>query len=430
MPSADQPASGPSIGEDVVKTALATVIDPTSGKDIVTMGMASRPVIRGGAIAFAIEVPDTASEDDKHTMEQLRLTAKSVVAAIDGVTEVTAVLTAARAPTGKPKPLATDTGGPGVPAGAAAPSTSAPPQSAPPPPAPPPSAQQSRSQPAAGVQIGGHPDPNMKASDMLVGVDKVIAVASGKGGVGKSTTAVNIALALKATGHAVGLLDADIYGPSMPRMMGISGQPQSPDGKQIIPMEKYGIEVMSIGFMIDPETPMIWRGPMVMGALEQMMRDVDWGSVAGKKNGEKGLDFVIVDMPPGTGDVALSLSQRVSVSGAVIVSTPQDVALIDAIKAINMFRKVNVPILGVIENMSHFSCPHCGERSDIFGTGGAAREAERMACDFLGEIPLDIEIRATSDSGEPVVAMAPDGPHAAAYLAIAAKVSDKLATLG
>ncbi len=380
------------IDESTVNTALTAVIDPASGKDIVSLGLVSKPVIRANAVAFAIEVPGN-SADDVEAMEPVRRAAQKAVQDLPGVSEVTVVLTATRPD--RPAPLETSAAGHKGP-------------------------KQGQSD---GLRVGGHPDPNMRAADMLVGVDNVIAVASGKGGVGKSTTAVNLALALKERGHSVGLLDADIYGPSLPRMMGISGQPQSPDGKKILPMEKFGLEVMSIGFMVDPETPMIWRGPMVMGALEQMMRDVQWGHSIGRQ----GLDYVIVDMPPGTGDVALSLSQRVNVSGAVIVSTPQDIALIDAVKAINMFRKVNVPILGMIENMSHFSCPHCGERSDIFATGGAAKEANRLACDFLGEIPLDITIRETSDQGNPVVASAPNGAQAAIYTSIASKIAAKLA---
>jgi ATP-binding protein involved in chromosome partitioning len=248
-------------------------------------------------------------------------------------------------------------------------------------------------------------------------VRAIIAVASGKGGVGKSTTSVNLALALAAIGRKVGLLDADIYGPSLPRMMGITGKPTTtPDGKTLKPMENYGVKCMSMGFMVAEDTPMIWRGPMVMSALEQMLRDVEWGD----------LDVLVVDMPPGTGDAQLTMAQRVPLAGAVIVSTPQDIALLDARKGLNMFRKVDVPVLGVIENMSYFLCPHCGERSDIFSHGGARKEAERMGVDFLGEIPLDIAIRETSDGGKPIVVSQPSSPHAAVYRTIAEAVWAKL----
>ena len=234
-------------------------------------------------------------------------------------------------------------------------------------------------------------------------VGAIIAVASGKGGVGKSTTAVNLALALAALGQRTGLLDADIYGPSMRRMLGIEGQPTSSDGTRLDPMEKYGIKAMSMAFLVEEETPIVWRGPMVQSALEQMMRDVAWGP----------LDVMVVDMPPGTGDTQLTMAQKVPLAGAVIVSTPQDIALIDARKGLNMFRKVDVPVLGLIENMSYFCCPNCGHRTEIFGHGGARREAERLGMDFLGEIPLDIVIRETSDGGRPIVASDPDSEHAA-----------------
>ncbi len=245
----------------------------------------------------------------------------------------------------------------------------------------------------------------------------IIAVASGKGGVGKSTTAVNLALALAAIGRTVGVLDADIYGPSMPRMLGISGKPRMADAKRLEPMSNYGIKCMSIGFLVAEDTPMIWRGPMVMSALQQMLRDVDWGT----------LDVMVVDMPPGTGDAQLTMAQQVPLAGAVIVSTPQDIALLDARKGLNMFRKVDVPVLGIVENMSYFLCPHCGERSEIFSHGGARREAERLGVEFLGELPLDMAIRETSDSGRPIVVSDPDSPHAKVYRAIAERIWEKLA---
>jgi ATP-binding protein involved in chromosome partitioning len=243
-------------------------------------------------------------------------------------------------------------------------------------------------------------------------VRAIVAVASGKGGVGKSTTAVNLALALHALGKRVGLLAADIYRPSMRRLLGIAGQPESSDGQTLDPMRACGIPVMSMAFLVEEETPIVWRGPMVQHALEQMMRDVAWGP----------LDIMVVDMPPGTGDTQLTMAQRVPLAGAVIVSTPQDIALIDARKGLAMFQKVDVPVLGVVENMSYFCCPNCGHRSDIFSHGGARREAERLGVPFLGEIPLDMAIRETSDGGCPIVVAAPDGPHAKVFRDIAAQV--------
>jgi ATP-binding protein involved in chromosome partitioning len=242
-------------------------------------------------------------------------------------------------------------------------------------------------------------------------------VASGKGGVGKSPTSVNLALALPRLGQRVGLLDADIYGPSQPRMLGITGKPRSPDGKKLMPMENYGVRVMSMGFLVDEDAPMIWRGPMVQSAIQQMVGDVEWGE----------LDVLVVDLPPGTGDAQLTMAQRVPLAGAVIVSTPQDIALLDARKALNMFRKVDVPVLGIIENMSYFLCPSCGHRAEIFSHGGARATAEKYGVDFLGEIPLDLTIREHTDAGRPPVVSQPDGPQAAAYLAIAQSVIAKLA---
>ena len=249
------------------------------------------------------------------------------------------------------------------------------------------------------------------------GVEAVIAVASGKGGVGKSTTAVNLALGLRDLGMRVGLLDADIYGPSMPRLLAIKGKPETIGGRMLKPMESFGLKVMSIGFLVEEETPMIWRGPMVMTAITQMLREVEWGT----------LDIMVVDMPPGTGDAQLTLAQQVPLAGAVIVSTPQDLALIDARRGIAMFRRVDVPVLGLVENMSYFLCPHCGERSDPFGHGGAKAEAERQGVPFLGEVPLEIEIRETSDAGLPIVATKPDSAHAKIYREIAARVRDQMA---
>jgi ATP-binding protein involved in chromosome partitioning len=253
------------------------------------------------------------------------------------------------------------------------------------------------------------------------GVEAIIAVASGKGGVGKSTTAVNLALGLATLGLKTGILDADIYGPSLPKLLAIKDRPQRVGNTtRIKPISRYGLTVMSIGFLVDEETPMIWRGPMVISALTQMLREVEWGT----------LDVMVVDMPPGTGDAQLTMAQQVPLKGAVIVSTPQDLALIDARRGIAMFRRVNVPVLGIVENMSYFECPECGTRSDIFGHGGARREAERLGVPFLGEVPLHMTIREKSDAGLPVVATEPDGPHAKAYCEIAARVRDQLKGTG
>jgi ATP-binding protein involved in chromosome partitioning len=250
----------------------------------------------------------------------------------------------------------------------------------------------------------------------IPGVRHIIAVASGKGGVGKSTTAVNIALALQALGLKAAILDADIYGPSVPRLLHISGRPQQIDGKLIKPMENYGLKAMSMGFLVDEGVAMIWRGPMIQSALLQMLREVAWGE----------LDVLVVDMPPGTGDAQLTMAQQVPLSGAVIVSTPQDLALIDARKAVTMFKKVEIPLLGIVENMSHFVCPVCGTSHDIFGHGGARHEAESIGVPFLGEVPLAMTIRETSDAGTPVVVSAPDGVHARVYREIATKISEQL----
>jgi ATP-binding protein involved in chromosome partitioning len=254
---------------------------------------------------------------------------------------------------------------------------------------------------------------------MVPGVAAIIAVASGKGGVGKSTTAVNLALGLRDLGLRVGVLDADIYGPSMPRLLAIKGRPEM-RGNRLQPMIGYGLKVMSIGFLVEEETPMIWRGPMVMSALTQMLREVDWGE----------LDVMVVDMPPGTGDAQLTMAQQVPLKGAVIVSTPQDLALIDARRGIAMFRRVNVPVLGIVENMSYFLCPNCGARSDIFGHGGAREEATRLGVPFLGEVPLHMAIREKSDAGRPVVVSESTGAHAQIFRDIAAKVRDQLAVAG
>jgi ATP-binding protein involved in chromosome partitioning len=358
------------VTEQQVLTALRAVRDEARGGDIVTLGMVSGLAVRDGHVAFALEIDPARAA----ALEPLRQAAERAIDALPGVLSVSAVLTAQ-----KPQPGAR---GPGQ-----------------------------------GPAHGHGPGPGQAAQKQLVpGVRTIVAVASGKGGVGKSTTAVNLALALKANGLKVGVLDADIYGPSMPRMLGISGKPNSRDGRVLEPMERYGVKCMSMGFLVAEETPMIWRGPMVMSAIQQMLRDVDWGE----------LDILVVDLPPGTGDAQLTMAQQVPLSGAVIVSTPQDIALLDARKGLNMFRKVDVPVLGIVENMSYFSCPHCGQRSDIFSHGGARREAERLGVDFLGEIPLDIIIRETSDGGTPIVVANPASEHARIYLQMAASVWEKV----
>jgi ATP-binding protein involved in chromosome partitioning len=267
---------------------------------------------------------------------------------------------------------------------------------------------------AAQPQRAAHPADKVQPG--IPGVDAVIAVASGKGGVGKSTTAVNLALGLRDLGLKVGMLDADIYGQSLPKLLAIKEKPETIGGTRLKPIQRYGLTVMSIGFLIDEETPMIWRGPMVMSAITQMLREVEWGK----------LDIMVVDMPPGTGDAQLTMAQQVPLKGAVIVSTPQDLALIDARRGVSMFKRVNVPVLGVVENMSYFLCPSCGTRSDIFAHGGARHEAERLGVPFLGEVPLHMTIREKSDAGLPVVATVPDSEHARIYRDIASKVLAQL----
>jgi ATP-binding protein involved in chromosome partitioning len=373
--------------QDAVRQALRGVRDPASGRDVLEAGMVQGLTVRDGLVHFALEVPRERARE----MEPLRAAAEKAVAGVRGVLSATAVLTAHREAMG-PKP-----GG----AGRAGPPPHAHPH------APPQGAA------GGGTRPGGQPRaaaPGQGAM-LLPGVKHIVAVASGKGGVGKSTTAVNLAVALAAQGLKVGLLDADIYGPSLPQMLGAREKPEVRD-KTILPIQRWGLKAMSIGFLVDADTAMIWRGPMVMGALEQMMGQVEWGT----------LDVMVVDMPPGTGDAQLTMAQAVSLAGAVIVSTPQDLALIDARRGIAMFKRVEVPVLGIIENMSTFICPHCGERSDIFGHGGARQEAGRLGVPFLGEIPLAMRIREKSDAGLPVVATEPDGPHAAVYKDIARQV--------
>jgi ATP-binding protein involved in chromosome partitioning len=379
------------LSKDQILAALKGVRDPDRDADIVSLGLVSEVVIHKGKVYFAISVdPARAAE-----LEDLRRAAENVVKDIPGVEGVAVTLTADREP---------GSGGNGN--GAAAQ------------PAPQAHAPQGHAPQGPGVTAPGAARDARHRPGGVPGVKNIIAVASGKGGVGKSTTAVNFALALKDQGLKVGVLDADIYGPSMPRLLGIHGQPQQLAGNKLDPMRAYGLKVMSMGFLVDEETPMIWRGPMVMSALTQMLKDVAWGE----------LDVLVVDMPPGTGDAQLTMAQQVPLAGAVIVSTPQDLALIDARKGLNMFKKVNVPVLGIVENMSTFLCPHCGERSDIFGHGGAKAEAERLGVPFLGEVPLTMAVRETSDAGKPVVATDPDSPVAAAYRQIAAAAWSELAS--
>jgi ATP-binding protein involved in chromosome partitioning len=357
------------VNKEQVLAALEGVASP-SGTPLPRSGVLSDVVAGDSKVFFSITV-DAA---DVKAWEPVRKRAEEVVRALPGVQSALVALTAERR------------------AGSA-----------------PPRAPQGRAMPARGA-------PRAEALQALPDVAAIIAVASGKGGVGKSTTAVNLALGLSALGLKVGILDADIYGPSLPKLLAIRERPQTIGGTRLKPIMRYGLTVMSIGFLIDEDTAMIWRGPMVISALTQMLREVEWGT----------LDVMVVDMPPGTGDAQLTMAQQVPLKGAIIVSTPQDLALIDARRGVSMFKRVNVPVLGVIENMSYFLCPHCGTRSDIFGHGGARHEAQRLGVPFLGEVPLDMVIREKSDAGLPVVATQPDSPHAQVYRDIAARVADQL----
>jgi ATP-binding protein involved in chromosome partitioning len=378
--------------KEQILAALKGVKGPDLQNDIVSLGLVSEVVIHKGKVYFAISVDPARARE----LEGLRQAAETVVKELPGVEGVAVTLTADRAP-GSTAPSGNGRSG-GNGAGARMP-----------PPPPPPQ--------GPGVTAPGAARDARHRPGGVPGVKHIIAVASGKGGVGKSTTAVNFALALRDQGLKVGVLDADIYGPSMPRLLGIHGQPQQLAGNKLDPMRAYGLRVMSMGFLVDEETPMIWRGPMVMSALSQMLKDVAWGE----------LDVLVVDMPPGTGDAQLTMAQQVPLAGAVIVSTPQDLALIDARKGLNMFKKVNVPVLGIVENMSTFLCPHCGERSDIFGHGGAKEEAGKLGVPFLGEVPLTMAVRETSDEGKPVVATDPESEVAGAYRDIAAAAWAELA---
>ena len=367
------------VTQQQVLEALARVASP-SGAALTDTNVLSEVTVTDGKVFFSINV-DAA---EARAWESVRAQAEAAVRAIPGVTVAMIALTAERRPGAAPPPP------PHRHAGGVAP-------------------------------VASHRPPQGAASPMsrqseIPGIAAVIAVASGKGGVGKSTTALNLALGLRDLGLRVGLLDADIYGPSVPRLTGINEKPKLNDDRKMIPLVRFGLAIMSIGFLVEEDTAMIWRGPMVMSAINQMLRDVAWGT----------LDILVVDMPPGTGDAQLTLAQNVPLKGAIIISTPQDLSLIDARRGLAMFRKVNVPVLGIVENMSYFQCPNCGTRSDIFGHGGARQEAERLGVPFLGEIPLHMSIRTTSDAGTPVVDSEPDGPHAAVYRAIGERVRDLL----
>ena len=356
---------------DDVLNELKNIVDRAHNADVVTLGLIQGLVVKDGHVSFALEV----APEEGRAKEPLRIACEKAVLALPGVRSVTAVLTAHRHAGPQPRRATLN------------------------------ATMRAEAAPQAGPRVQGP-----------AGVASIIAVASGKGGVGKSTVAVNLAIALHALGKRVGLLDADIYGPSVPRMLGLKGKPVSKDGKKLEPMEAWGLKAISIGFMVEEDQPMIWRGPMVMTALTQLLNDVAWAP----------LDVLVVDMPPGTGDAQLTLAQRVSLAGAIIVSTPQDIALIDARKGLAMFKTTQVPVFGIVENMSTFVCPHCGKESHIFGHGGARETAEKLGCDFLGEIPLHMAIRETSDGGTPITARDPASPQARAFIAIAEKVLAKL----
>lgn len=350
------------VSRDAILEALRVLKLP-DGEDVVAKDMVRALAVDGAAVRFVIEA---APEVAKH-LEPLRAAAQQIVERMDGVDSASVLLTAH--------------------------SDKAPPSLG----------------KGGGMKIGKHPDPQAGPTKPS-GVARILAIASGKGGVGKSTLSSNLAVALAKQGRKVGLLDADIYGPSQPRMMGVNKRPASPDGKTIIPLQAHGVTMMSIGLMMDPDKAIVWRGPMLMGALQQMLGQVEWGT----------LDVLIVDLPPGTGDVQLTLCTKSDLTGAIVVSTPQDVALLDAKKALDMFKTLNTPVLGLVENMSMYICPDCGKEAHIFGHGGVKAEAERQGLPFLGEIPLDIDVRLAGDSGTPIAAG--DGPVAQAYATLAARL--------
>ncbi|MGZ0187596.1 MAG: Mrp/NBP35 family ATP-binding protein [Alphaproteobacteria bacterium] len=362
------------VTEAAVRTALASV--QHDGQDIIMSGLVGGIAIKGGSVQATMEINPKSAQ----ALEPVRKAAESAIRTVPGVLSATVVMTAEAAPS---KPAAQ-------------------PHS------------HSHAAPAPGGQ-GPSPD-----GGAIPGVNTIIAVASGKGGVGKSTVAANLATAMAVRGLKVGLLDADIYGPSMPRMLGKNTRPDSPDGKRLIPLEAHGLKFMSIGLMVDERTPMIWRGPMVMSALQQMLHDVAWASPS------EPMDVLVLDMPPGTGDAQLTVAQRVPLAGAVIVSTPQDIALLDARRGVAMFEKVNVPVLGVVENMSVYVCPSCGHAAHPFGHGGARDEAAALGVPCLAEIPLTIGIREQGDAGSPIVVAKPDSPEAEAFLGLADRVIEAI----
>jgi ATP-binding protein involved in chromosome partitioning len=351
------------IDRDGVMRVLAGVAHPGGG-DLVSRDVIRALVIDGQAIRFVIEA---ATPDDARALVPAQAEAEARLRALPGVTTVQAVLTA-HGPAAKPAPPS--------------------------------------------LKIGQHPTPQQGGPQRISGIDRIVAIASGKGGVGKSTVASNLAVALARAGRKVGLLDADIYGPSQPKMMGVSKRPSSPDGKIIEPLVAHGVTMMSIGLMLKEDEAVVWRGPMIMGALQQLLGQVAWGK----------LDILIIDLPPGTGDIQLTLCQRTHLTGAIVVSTPQDVALLDARKALDMFQKLKTPVLGLIENMSTYICPNCGHESHIFGHGGVAAEAQKLDLPFLGELPLALEVRVAGDSGTPIAAG--EGQNAEAYARLARRLVD------
>lgn len=347
-----------SVTKQDIKDALSKLALPDGGT-LISRDMIRALTLDAGSVRFVIEAPSPAIAQQ---MEPLRAAAARIVGELDGVTSVSALLTAHG-----PAPKAPE---------------------------------------APNLKLGGHPKPQ-DGPTKPSGVDRILAIGSGKGGVGKSTVSSNLAVALARAGRKVGLLDADIYGPSQPRMMGVNKRPASPDGKTIIPLHAHGVTVMSIGFMLEEGKAVVWRGPMLMGALQQMLGQVEWGD----------LDVLIVDLPPGTGDVQLTLCTKSQLTGAIVVSTPQDVSLIDARKALDMFSTLKTPVLGLIENMSTYVCPECGHEAHLFGHGGVAAEAEALGVPFLGALPIDLETRLAGDAGTPIATG--DGPMAQAYAVLA-----------